>query len=104
MDRLTLFTGTSCPTLATYYRAQGAVLYTAIGVVLNIKHDSASKPTHNTQSSSLEEVFTYSPPGLSKSQENLCVAVRDPLFVGRAHRKLIEEFARLRHRTIGIVG
>jgi len=44
------------------------------------------------------------PSGLSKSQEELCVAMCDPLFVGRAHRELIEEFARLRHRTKGIVG
>jgi len=51
-------------------------------------------------------VFTFSRSlsGLSKSQEKLCVAVCDPLFVGRAHRELIEEFPRLRHGTIGIVG
>ena len=55
----------------------------------------ASEPTHNTQPSSLEEVFSCSPSGLSKSQEKLCVAVRDPHFVGRAHWKLIEECAGL---------
>src|SRR5208283_2057292 len=39
-----------------------------------------------------------------KSQQKLCVAVCDSLFIGGAHRELLEELARLRHRTIGIVG
>jgi hypothetical protein len=66
--------------------------------------DMASGPMHNTQPFSLEDIFSCSPSGLSKSQEKLCVAVRDLRFVGRAQWKLIEECAGLRHRTIGIVG
>jgi len=69
------------------------------------RSDDLKQPSfHNTQSSCLEEVFSCSPSGLSKSQEKLCVAVCDSLFIGRAHRELLEELARLRHRTIGIVG
>jgi hypothetical protein len=67
--------------------------------------DDLKRPSfHNTQSSCLEEVFSCSPSGLSKSQEKLCVAVCDSLFISRAHRELLEELARLRHRTIGVVG
>ena len=39
-----------------------------------------------------------------ESKKALCVAVRDPLAVGGAHRQLIQECARLRHRSVGIVG
>src|SRR5258708_36572762 len=40
----------------------------------------------------------------SQSQKALRVAMRDPLFVGRAHRELVQEGARLHHRAIGLVG
>ena len=40
----------------------------------------------------------------SQSQKAFCIAMRDPLFVGGAHRELVQEGARLHHRGIGIVG
>ena len=40
----------------------------------------------------------------SQSQEALRVAMCDPISVGGAHRELIQEGARHRHRSIGVVG